>query len=97
MAPPHGIKQNDDEEAAHMHRCESEEGGPVYELKQEVKALQSGFVDMTATIRTWGRAIAGAVSLLSLVVAFLVYLSMREKDHAAHIVPQAHAETKGSP
>ena len=97
MTPPHGIKQSGDEEAAHMHRCESEEGGPVYGLKQEVKALQSGFVDMTATIRTWGRAIAGAVSLLTLAVALLGYLSMREKDRAPHIVPQAQAATKGSP
>ena len=107
MTPPQGIdrlKDTGEREAAaeatdqrfaHFFRCWDREGGPGYQLRGEVNEIKTGFIDMTATIRTWGRAIAGAVTLLSLAVALLGYLQMRDKPPQA--VRQAHAETKGSP
>ena len=100
MTPPHdtGTDTGDnDERFAHFFRCWDRPGGPGYELRDQVDTMHSGFIDMTATIRTWGRAIAGAVTLLTLAVAMLGYLQMREKDRTPRLVPQAHAETKGSP
>ena len=106
MTPP-GFDLNDtderaaaaeatDQRFAHFFRCWDREGGPGYQLRGEVNEIKTGFIDMTATIRTWGRAIAGAVTLLSLAVALLGYLQMRDKP-APQIVHQAHAETKGTP
>jgi hypothetical protein len=104
MTPPHGTKLSDsgerevhstDERLAHFFRCWDREGGPGYKVREEVSGLHAGFIDLTATIRTWGRAIAGAVALLTLAIAFLGYLQMREKDKVPSIVPHAMAETKG--
>lgn len=108
MTPIHGTKLTDtgerdaapesnDERFAHFFRCWDRPGGPGYELRGQVDVLHSGFIDMTATIRTWGRAIAGAVTLLTLAVALLGYLQMREKDRPSRLIPQAAAATKGNP
>lgn len=86
-----------DERLAHFFRCWDREGGPGYQVREQVDTLHSGFIDMTATIRTWGRAIAGAVTLLTLAVALLGYLQMREKDRPSRLIPQAAAATKGVP
>ena len=113
MTSPNGVDKlkdtgereaaGDDERFAHFFRCWDRPGGPGYELREEVDGIKSGFVDMTATVRTWGRAIAGAVTLLTLAVAMLGYLQTREKDRAekhaqspATLINQAHAETKGT-
>ena len=110
MTPPHGHNvstelsdsgeresSGSEQRLAHFFRCWDREGGPGYQLRQDVTEIRSGFIDMTATIRTWGRAIAGAVTLLTLAIAFLGYLQMREKESTSRIIPQAHADERKSP
>lgn len=106
MTPPHGTNLKDTgereaaktEEAAHMHRCENEPGGPVCNLKREMASMHEaidemaqGFVGMRATFKTWGKAGTLALSVLALAVSILVYLQAARDDRGPRVVPQAQA------
>lgn len=68
-----------------QHEGNCREKGPIKDLRNDVIDLGKSFADMTATIRTYGKAVAGAVALLTLAVAMLGLLQMRDK-------PERHSQ-----
>ena len=105
MPPPpiHGMRA--ESEPAAWHRCANKEGGPVHEIKKELAAMgakleaaTTATVELKTTFRTGAWWSAMSVSALAVAVAVLAYLATtRTGERASHVVPQAHAETKGSP
>lgn len=106
--PGHGTRA--DIEAAHMHHCENEPGGPVFALKQELavmgtklEAVHTASVELKTTFRTGAWWLATSVSAMAVAVAILAYLATARtggettKGESPSIVKTAHAETKGSP
>ena len=93
--PIHGMRA--ESEAAHMHRCENEEGGPVYAIKKDLRDVRDTLIAMKATFKTWGKVASLSFAALTLAVGILTYVQATRDGRASHVVPQAHAETKGSP
>lgn len=101
--PIHGPKA--ESEQAAWHRCANQDGGPVHEIKKELAAMgakleaaATATVELKTTFRTGAWWSAMSVSALAVAVAVLAYLATtRPSEHTSHVVPQAHAETKGSP
>lgn len=96
----HGTKQ--ESEQAAWFRCCTEDGGPVHELKKELaavggelKTMQTAFIELRTTCWTGVKAGVALLSLLTLTVAVLAYLSTA-RSAPSGFVPHAHAETKGS-
>jgi hypothetical protein len=86
----------DNERLAHFFRCWDRAGGPGYQLREDVADIRTALTDMTATFRTWGKAAAVLMAVLTLSIGALTYVSAtRGTPGQSHIVTQAHAETKG--
>lgn len=95
-------KPTSEKEQAHYFRCTNEPGGPVHELKKEIKAVSdsltavtNSFIAMRATFRTWARIGSGLLAILALVVSILTYVQSRKAQATATVIPHAHAEVKG--
>lgn len=85
-----------DEDTAHMFRCWDRPGAPGYEVRRSVDSINRRMA-----------AGGGVLALLTVLgpVFLAWWLSTRlpaqqqahMADAPAHLIPQAHAETKGSP
>ena len=104
MTPPHGTDLENGNTARHLWNCWEDDDGPGKKLRDAVEALRAANIALNATIRTVGRMLTGAVAILTLAVAVLGLLQMREKDRnskAVHaqstLIPSAIAQGKATP
>ena len=91
--PGHGTKT--DKERAHMFECWDEEGGPGWQLRQQVDKL-----------RLWvaGASVLGIIASIAGPVVLAWWLSTRlpappapRAGDSPALIKTAHAETKGIP